>query len=78
MSEADGGKGRLDWIGGSQVPPMLRRRVIEREEDFPILPQAFTGLVVLGRVFCQKLIEGRLSSSSRLSHLDFLDVLLGF
>ena len=41
----------LDRIRGSQMVPMIRGEVEERQQGRTILDQAFDGLVVFGRVF---------------------------
>ena len=66
MSQPNCRERRLDWIRGSQVSPVLGREVVEGQQLVAILPQTVAGLLVLGVVLLQELIEGRLGIGFRL------------
>ncbi len=42
----DGGKTRFDHIGRADTHPVLCRKVVERQQRIPVLPQTFNGLRV--------------------------------
>ena len=52
-TEPHGGKGGFDGIGGAQIKPVLRRKVIAGQQFFPVLFQAVGRLGLLGPVHFQ-------------------------
>jgi len=57
---SDGGKGAFDWVGRSNVLPMLGWEVIEGQEHVAVFGQFADGFVVFHAVGCDEEVEGRL------------------
>ena len=55
-SQADGGKGAFDDIGGSQVSPVFCRKVEEGEHSIPVSIKGFNCLGELALVSCDELL----------------------
>ena len=55
-SQADGGKGAFDDIGGSQVSPVFCRKVEEGEHSIPVSIKGFNCLRELALVSCDELL----------------------
>jgi hypothetical protein len=57
-AEPDRSKGRFNGIGGAEVGPMLRRKVVKSEQPFFVLFQALGRFWILGLVTGNELIVG--------------------
>jgi hypothetical protein len=55
---ADGREGALDRIAGADMLPMLGGEVVKRQQRFPVLVQAGSGLVIFGFILGKELVEG--------------------
>jgi len=55
---SNGGKGRLNRIGRSQMLPVLRGKVIEGKQFFAVFREFFRRLWIPGRISVSKAIEG--------------------
>ena len=58
---SDGGKGAFNWVGRSNVFPMLGWEVIEGQEHVAVFGQLSDSLVVFHAVGCDEEFKSRLS-----------------
>ena len=68
------GEGRFDWVGGSEMLPVLGWEVVECQEYVTIFLEALAGSVVLRAVLFQEVVEGLVGILARFRHPDFVDV----
>ena len=71
--QPDGGKGRLDRIGGPQVLPMGSREVIEGQQPLAVRGQVVRGLGVLVTEGRDKAVKGLLGRLAGICLPDLVD-----
>src|SRR5262245_34220319 len=69
---ADGRERAFNRVRGSQMLPVLGRKIVEHQQCIAIFGEAFGGLGVLQLVALDEGIEGGLGSDRRLRHPDLL------
>src|SRR6188472_4752392 len=76
-AKTDRGERALDGIRGPDVLPVFGGEVVEGEQRLPVFHQAGRGLVVLGAVGVDEMVEGGRGRLPGLGHPDAVQVLLG-
>ena len=56
VPESDGGKGRFDWVGRSQMSTVFGREVVEGEQDVTVLVESLAGFGILRSVLFEEVV----------------------
>ncbi len=52
-----GGEGTLDRVAGTDMLPVLGRKVVERQQRLAVLGQTVGSLIIFGAIFGQEAVE---------------------
>ena len=73
-AQSHAGKSRFNRVAGTNVMPMLGRKVIEAQQRDLVFDQALGRLRILGLVALHEVIEGGVRPFSRRGHPDLVQV----
>ena len=71
------GEGRFDGVGGADVNPVLRWKIVENQQSITILGEAVGGLGILGLIGVDEEIESLPGLLPAFRHPDLMKTLLG-